>query len=81
MSEIKDIREIDIESKEGKLLFAALMVLTTMRADDLVENKWGRSLNANMALTKLAELTNKMFLKKYRTEGIARVKMQRALKR
>jgi hypothetical protein len=79
IKDIKDIKEIDIESKEGKLLVAALAVLTTMRTNDLVENKWGRTLNANMVLNKLSEITNKMFAKKHRTEGIAREKIRRAL--
>ena len=81
MQDIKDVKDIDIESKEGKLLVAALVVLTTMRTDDLVTNKWGRSLNANIALNKLSEITNKMFIKKHRTDGILREKIKRAFKK
>jgi len=81
MQDIKDVKDIDIESKEGKLLVAALVVLTTMRTDDLVTNKWGRSLNANISLNKLSEITNKMFIKKQRTEGISREKINRAFKK
>jgi len=80
MEEIKDVKEIDINTKEGKLLVAAIAVLTTMRTDDLLENKWGRTLNYNTALAKLSEMTSKMFQKNYRTEGIRRVKSQRQSK-
>lgn len=79
MFDINDVRDIDISSKEGKLLVAAIAVLTTLREDDLRDNKWGRSINYNSALTKLADLTSKMFQKKHRTEGIAKVKMKRHL--
>jgi len=80
MENVNDVKEIDINTKEGKLLIAAIAVLTTVRPDDLHENKWGRSLNYNTALAKLSEMTSKMFQKNYRTEGIRRVKMQRQAK-
>ena len=79
MNDIKNVLDIDIDSKEGKLLVAAIAVLTTLREEDLTAKKWGRSLNANTALNKLSDLTNTMFANKYRTEGIKKTKIQRKL--
>ena len=79
MDDAKNMLDIDINSKEGKLLVAAIAVLTTLKEEDLANKKWGRSLNAKTVLTKLSDLTNTMFTNKYRTEGIKKSKVQRHL--
>jgi hypothetical protein len=79
MNDIRNILDIDIESKEGKMLVAAIAVLTTLKEEDLANKKWGRSLNANNVLVKLSDLTNTMFANKYRTEGIKKTKVKRHL--
>jgi len=79
MNDIRNILDIDIESNEGKMLVAAIAVLTTLKEEDLANKKWGRSLNANNVLVKLSDLTNTMFANKYRTEGIKKTKIKRHL--
>lgn len=78
MIELKNLNEIDLETKEGKLLVAALATLTCIRTEDIERKRWGPSLNAMSALEKLSDVANRMFIEKeYRTEKIAKLKERR----
>lgn len=55
------IKDIDNISDEGKLLFAALAILTSIDNKDIKNEKWGGMVHPDDALERIQDLANKMF--------------------
>lgn len=54
----------DIPStEEGKVLMAAIAILTSLDNDDLKNNLWGGMVHPDDALERVIELANKIFYK------------------
>ena len=74
MIEVKTIKDFSDESKEGKLLLAALSILTSL---DIDENKWGGMTHPDDALRRVADIANKIYYEEksafFRSLGISDV--------
>lgn len=61
MITIKTISDFSHDSDEGKMLLAALAVLTSIDKKDITENKWGGWVHPDDALRRVADLANKIY--------------------
>jgi hypothetical protein len=61
MIEMKTIRDFASDTDEGKLLLAALAVLTSIEQKDIQMCKWGGMVNPDEAFKRVVELANKIF--------------------
>ena len=61
MLELKNISDFSDNSNEGKLLMAALAILTSIDVHDIKKNKWGGMMSPNKALKKVQDLANKIY--------------------
>ena len=64
MIQLKTIREIDDKTNEGKLLIAALAILTSLQQKDIKNNIWGGSVHPDQGLSQLKDLANKIYFEK-----------------
>jgi hypothetical protein len=55
------ITEISDISDEGKLLFAAVAILTSIDIKDIKNEKWGGMVHPDDALERIQDLANKIF--------------------
>lgn len=58
---IKTIRDFSTNSIEGKLLLAALAILTTISEKHLNEKRFGTSTHPDDALKEIVNLANRMY--------------------
>ncbi len=77
MIEIQKLPEIDTTSAEGKLLLAAVAILTSIDKTDLESKRWGGNTSPDAAVKKIADLANKIFYKEEYTSEKKRKKKQR----
>lgn len=56
-------KEFSHESDEGKLLLAALAVLTSISTADITDGKWGGCVHPDDAFKKIVDLANQVFYK------------------
>lgn len=69
------LTDIDLNSTEGKLLMAAIAILTSIEEKHIISGKWGSSLNPDKAVEKITELANKIY---YEEEWLAeQIKLNR----
>jgi hypothetical protein len=61
MIDYKTISNINCDSSEGKLLLAAISVLTSVDHEDIKSCKWGGMTHPDTAMKQIVELTNKIF--------------------
>ena len=61
MINLKTIRDFNDNSPEGKLLLAAISILTTISEEDLKDNKWGGMVHPDDALLKIQDLANRIY--------------------
>lgn len=61
MIELNTIRELDDKSDEGKLLIAALAILTSIDTEDINSGKWGGMTHPDDALDQIQDLANKIY--------------------
>ena len=57
----KKLSDINLNSDEGKLLMAAVAVLTSIEEKHIEYGRWGSYLNPDEAVEQLTELTNKIY--------------------
>lgn len=69
---MKTIREISESDNEGKILIAALAILTSIKKSDIDDGKWG-DLHPDDALEKVVDLTNQIY---YYEEWVAEKKLR-----
>lgn len=62
MIKINKISDIP-STEEGKVLLAAVAILTSLDNDDLKNNLWGDMVHPDDALGRVVELANKIFYK------------------
>ena len=61
MINLKTIRDFNDNSPEGKLLLAAISILTTISEEDLKDNKWGGMIHPDNALLKIQDIANRIY--------------------
>ena len=61
MINLNGINNINTSSDEGKLLLAALAILTSITEGDVKEKKWGGMTHPNRALNQVEDLAMKIF--------------------
>lgn len=64
MIQLDTIRQIDDKSDEGKLLIAAIAILTSMKKEDIISNEWGGLVSPDEGIRKLQDLANRIYFKK-----------------
>lgn len=64
MIQLNTIREIDDQSTEGKLLIAAVAILTSISEKDIKNNIWGGLVSPDQGIKQIQELANKIYHKK-----------------
>lgn len=69
INKISDIPSTD----EGRVLLAAIAILTSLDKDDLKNNLWGGMVNPDNALERVVELANKIFYnEEWKSEQISK---------
>ena len=61
MINLKTIRDFNDNSPEGKLLLAAISILTSITPKDIKEDKWGGMVHPDDALVRIQDLANKIY--------------------
>lgn len=61
MIEWQNITEFDSDTPEGKVLLAAISILSSIECEDIKENKWGGMVHPDDALKQVVELANKIY--------------------
>lgn len=61
MIEWENITEFDSDTPEGKVLLAAISILSSIEYKDIKENKWGGMVHPDDALKQVVELANKIY--------------------
>jgi hypothetical protein len=61
MINLKTIRDFNDNSPEGKLLLAAISILTSITPKDIKEDKWGGMVHPDDALERIQDLANKIY--------------------
>lgn len=61
MIRMKTIQDFNGNTDEGKLLLAALAVLTSIDKQDIDEQKWGGWVHPDDAFERVVELANKIY--------------------
>ncbi len=61
MISIDTIREIDDSTKEGKMLMAALAVLTSITHEQIDDHEYGGMVHPDEAVCRIAELANYIY--------------------
>ena len=64
MIQLDTIRQIDDGSDEGKLLIAAIAILTSIQKEDLESNEWGGLVSPDEGIRKIQDLANRIYFKK-----------------
>lgn len=60
MIRMETIRDFSCESDEGKLLLAALSILTSLRKEDVREGMWGGMVHPDDAFRRVVDLANRV---------------------
>ena len=61
MINLNGINNIDTNTDEGKLLLAAVAILTSITEGDIKEDKWGGMIHPDTALQQIEDLAMKIF--------------------
>jgi hypothetical protein len=61
MIDYKKIGDFNSDIPEGKLLLAAISILTSIDIGDIKNNKWGGWTHPDTAMKQIVELTNKIY--------------------
>lgn len=71
MINYKTIRDFNDNSPEGKLLLAAISILTSINVEDIKDNKWGGMVHPDNALLKIQDIANRIYYEEeWRSEQI-----------
>lgn len=57
----ENITEFDGDTPEGKVLLAAIAILSSIECEDIKTNKWGGMVHPDDALKQVVELANKIY--------------------
>ena len=61
MIDYNKLTDINLNSTEGKLLMAAIAILTTIDHKHITSGNWGGSITPDTAVKKITELANKIY--------------------
>lgn len=64
MIQLNTIRELDDKTTEGKLLIAAIAILTSLQQEDIKNNTWGGLVSPDQGLSQIQDLANKIYFEK-----------------
>jgi len=71
MIDYNKLTDININTTEGKLLMAAVAILTSIEHKHLISNKWGGMITPDTAVQQISELANKIYYEEeYKQEQI-----------
>ncbi len=77
----KTFNNFNTNSDEGKMLLAALSILTSISCDDIKKGMYGGSVSPDNALTKIQDLANKIYYEKeWKIEEIKRQRQEKITK-
>ncbi len=79
MIDYKTIKDFDGDTAEGKLLLAAIAVLTSIDQEDIKSAKWGGMIHPDTAMEQLVELANKIFYEEEWKQEQERIKRDNKL--
>ena len=78
MIKVEEFRQIDTNIDEGKLLLAAISILTSIDSEQIKRKRWGGMISPDQAHDQIVELANRIFFEEeFKTE----VKRKRKEKR
>ena len=73
MIRMEQFKEFSQETDEGKLLLAALAILTSLDKEDIAEKKWGGSTHPDDAFKRVVDIANQVFYEDdWKSEKISR---------
>jgi len=55
------LTDINIQSNEGKLLMAAVAILTSIDHKHIISGRWGGTITPDTAVKQITELSNKIY--------------------
>jgi hypothetical protein len=61
MIQYNNVSDFQCDSDEGKILLAAIAILTSIDKEDIDEKKWGGFVSPDKAVKQVVELANKIF--------------------
>lgn len=64
MIQLKTIRDLNDQTDEGKLLIAAIAILTSLQQEDIKNNTWGGLVSPDQGLSQIQDLANKIYFEK-----------------
>lgn len=64
MIQLNTVRLIDDKSDEGKLLVAAIAILTSITPENINEDEWGGLVSPDDGLKRIQGLANRIYFKK-----------------
>lgn len=64
MIQLNTVRDLDDKSNEGKLLIAAIAILTSLQQEDIKNNTWGGLVSPDQGLSQIQDLANKIYFEK-----------------
>lgn len=71
MIDYNKLTDININTTEGKLLMAAVAILTSLDHKHISSGKWGGMITPDTAVQQITELTNKIYYEEeYKQEQI-----------
>jgi len=61
MIKVEEFRQIDTNIDEGKLLLAAISILTSIDSEQIKRKRWGGMISPDQAHDQIVELANRIF--------------------
>lgn len=69
--------QIDCDTDEGKLLLAAISILTSIDTDEIKRKRWGGTISPDQAFDQISDLANRIFYEKEYTQEVKRKRKER----
>jgi len=61
MIKVEEFRQIDTNIDEGKLILAAISILTSIDSEQIKRKRWGGMISPDQAHDQIVELANRIF--------------------
>jgi hypothetical protein len=69
--------QIDCDTDEGKLLLAAISILTSIQTEDIKRRRWGGTISPDQAFNQISDLANRIFYEKEYTLEVKRKRKEK----
>ena len=77
MIKTEKFNQIDCDTDEGKLLLAAISILTSIDTEQIKRKRWGGTISPDKAYEQIMDLANRIFYEKEYTIEIKRQRKER----